>query len=26
MHDDPDGRIGRPQQIYTGAAKRDYPT
>ena len=26
MHEDPDGRIGRPQQIYTGAAKRDYPT
>ena len=26
MHEDPDFRIGRPQQIYVGAAKRDYPT
>lgn len=26
MHEDPDGRIGRPRQIYTGAAQRDYPT
>ncbi|MBX2886646.1 MAG: citrate synthase [Granulosicoccus sp.] len=26
MHEDPDGRIGRPRQIYTGHAKRDYPT
>jgi len=26
MHEDPEGRIGRPRQIYTGAAKRDYPT
>jgi len=25
MHKDQDGRIGRPRQIYTGAAKRDYP-
>ncbi len=25
MHADPEGRIGRPRQIYTGAAKRDYP-
>ncbi len=25
MHEDPEGRIGRPRQIYTGAAKRDYP-
>lgn len=25
MHDDPDGRIGRPRQIYTGEAQRDYP-
>ena len=25
MHEDPDFRIGRPQQIYTGAARRDYP-
>ena len=21
---DPDGRIGRPRQLYTGPAKRDY--
>lgn len=26
MHEDPEGRIGRPRQIYTGAARRDYPT
>jgi len=26
MHEDPEGRIGRPRQIYTGHAKRDYPT
>ncbi|MBX2837907.1 MAG: citrate synthase [Gammaproteobacteria bacterium] len=26
MHEDPDGRIGRPRQIYTGAARRDYPS
>lgn len=25
MHVDPEFRIGRPRQIYTGAAKRDYP-
>ncbi len=25
MHEDPEGRIGRPRQIYTGPAKRDYP-
>jgi len=25
MHEDPEFRIGRPRQIYTGAAKRDYP-
>ena len=25
MHEDPEGRIGRPRQIYTGAARRDYP-
>ena len=24
MMDDPDVRIGRPRQIYTGAKKRDY--
>ena len=26
MHEDPTQRIGRPRQIYTGAAKRDYIT
>ena len=26
MHEDPEGRIGRPRQIYTGAARRDYPS
>ena len=26
MHEDPEFRIGRPRQIYTGAAQRDYPT
>jgi len=26
MHEDPEFRIGRPRQIYTGAPKRDYPT
>ncbi len=26
MHEDPEFRIGRPRQIYTGAATRDYPT
>ncbi|MEE9336384.1 MAG: citrate synthase [Granulosicoccaceae bacterium] len=25
MHQDPEFRIGRPQQVYIGAAKRDYP-
>jgi len=25
MHSDPEYRIGRPRQIYTGHAKRDYP-
>ncbi len=25
MHEDPEFRIGRPQQVYIGAAKRDYP-
>ncbi|MEM7376509.1 MAG: citrate/2-methylcitrate synthase, partial [Pseudomonadota bacterium] len=25
MHTDPHFRIGRPQQIYTGATRRDYP-
>ena len=25
MHEDPEFRIGRPRQIYTGAAQRDYP-
>lgn len=25
MHEDPEFRIGRPRQIYTGAALRDYP-
>ncbi len=25
MHTDPEFRIGRPQQVYIGAAKRDYP-
>jgi len=25
MHNDPEFRIGRPRQIYTGHAKRDYP-
>jgi len=26
MHSDPEFRIGRPRQIYTGPAKRDYPS
>ena len=26
MHEDPEFRIGRPRQVYTGAATRDYPT
>ncbi len=26
MHNDPEYRIGRPRQIYTGHAKRDYPS
>ena len=26
MHEDPEFRIGRPRQIYTGAAQRDYPS
>ncbi len=26
MHTDPEYRIGRPQQVYIGAARRDYPT
>lgn len=25
MHEDPEFRIGRPRQLYVGAAKRDYP-
>jgi len=25
MVSDPDMRIGRPRQLYTGPAKRDYP-
>ncbi|MEE9319507.1 MAG: citrate synthase [Granulosicoccus sp.] len=25
MHEDPEFRIGRPRQIYTGTARRDYP-
>ena len=25
MHEDPEFRIGRPRQIYTGAPRRDYP-
>ena len=25
MHEDPEARIGRPRQIYTGPARRDYP-
>lgn len=25
MHEDPEFRIGRPRQIYTGAAQRNYP-
>ncbi|MBX2884299.1 MAG: citrate synthase [Granulosicoccus sp.] len=25
MHEDPEFRIGRPRQVYTGAAMRDYP-
>ncbi len=25
MHEDPTTKIGRPQQIYTGATARDYP-
>ena len=25
MHEDPEFRIGRPRQIYVGAAKRDHP-
>lgn len=25
MHEDPDFRIGRPRQVYTGAARRNYP-
>jgi len=25
-NEDPDGRIGRPRQVYTGAARRDYPS
>ncbi len=25
MHEDPDFRIGRPRQVYTGHAQRDYP-
>jgi len=24
MMEDPDQRIGRPRQIYTGAVRRDY--
>lgn len=26
MHEDPEFRIGRPRQIYTGAAMRNYPS
>lgn len=26
MHEDPEFRIGRPRQVYTGAAQRNYPT
>ncbi len=26
MHEDPEFRIGRPRQIYTGAPMRDYPS
>ena len=26
MHEDPEFRIGRPRQIYIGAARRDYPS
>ncbi|ASJ71756.1 citrate synthase [Granulosicoccus antarcticus] len=26
MHEDPEFRIGRPRQVYTGAAQRDYPS
>lgn len=26
MMEDPETKIGRPRQLYTGAAKRDYPT
>lgn len=26
MHSDPEFRIGRPRQIYTGHARRDYPS
>lgn len=26
MNEDPEFRIGRPRQVYTGAATRDYPT
>jgi len=26
MHSDPESRIGRPRQIYTGSPKRNYPT
>ena len=26
MHSDPEYRIGRPRQIYTGHATRDYPS
>ncbi len=26
MHEDPEFRIGRPRQIYTGAPLRDYPS
>ncbi len=26
MHEDPEFRIGRPRQVYTGAARRDYPS
>jgi citrate synthase len=26
MNEDPDTRIGRPRQIFTGASPRDYPT
>jgi citrate synthase len=26
MQNDPQTKIGRPQQLYVGSAERDYPT